>query len=51
MTYTIHYEYSDNGKNWHTATSSVKATSDQGAILQIESKHKYTRNIQIKSIK
>ncbi len=51
MTYTVHYEYSKDGKNWHSTTVKVKATSDSGAISQLKSKYPYTRNIQIKSIK
>lgn len=48
--FTIHFEYSRDGKRWSATTYTVKALSDQGAIAQVESKYPYVRNIQIRSI-
>ena len=51
QTFTIHFEYSRDGKRWSATTLMVKATSDHGAIAQVESKYPYVRNIQIRNIR
>ena len=51
QTYRISFQYSRDGRSWTSTTASVKATSDSGAISQIESKYPYVRNIKIMSVK
>ena len=51
-TYSISFMYSNNqGKTWISASTIVKAESDQGAIMQVESKYEYVKNIRITSIR
>lgn len=51
QTYSISFSHSKDGKGWSTTSTHVKATSDVGAIAQIESKYPYVRNIRIMSVK
>jgi hypothetical protein len=48
--YRISFSYSRNGKGWTTTSLTVNASSDMGAIAQIESKYPYVKNIRILSI-
>lgn len=50
-TYSITYRYSRDGKVWHSTSTTVRASSDEGAIRQVESKQPYVRDIQIRSIR
>ena len=50
-TYSLAYEYSRTGTGWTRATATVKATSDMGAIAQVQSKYPYVRNIKILSVR
>ena len=45
--YTISYKYSSNGQTWTSTTDVVNAESDMGAILQIQSKYQYVKDIRI----
>lgn len=49
FTYVIAFHYSRDGKSWTSTTRSVKASSDEGDIAQIESMYDYVKNIQIRS--
>lgn len=49
--YKIRFKYSKDGKNWTIAQTTVKAITDTAAIMQIESKYNYIKDIQIISIK
>ena len=46
-TYAIAYKHSNDGKSWNVTSTNVKASSDSGAIAQIKSKYKYTKDIRI----
>ena len=50
-TYSISYRYSRDGKSWTVSSTTVKATSDSGAIAQVKSKYKYVENIRIMSVR
>ncbi len=51
-TYSISYKYSTNGgKTWISTTTTVKATSDVGAIAQIQSKYADVKDIKIISVR
>lgn len=50
-TYSVFYDFSKDGKHWINGTASVKATSDTGAIAQIQSKYPYVKNIKILSVR
>lgn len=50
-TYSIHFQYSNDGKHWYGTTRTVKATSDSGAIAQIKSMYDYVKDIRIMSIR
>ncbi len=50
-TYSISFKYSRNGTSWTTTSTTVRATSDMGAIAQIESKYPYVKDIRIMSIR
>ena len=46
-TYTINFKYSKDGRDWMNGSTTVKADSDMGAIVQVESKYPYVSNIKI----
>lgn len=46
-TYSIAYKYSNDGNTWFSTTDSVIAESDMGAIMQIQSKYPYVKNVRI----
>lgn len=50
-TYSIYFSYSKNGKSWIQTSTTVKAESDVGAILQIKSKYRLIKDINIRSVK
>lgn len=50
-TYSISFSYSRNGSSWTRTSTTVKATSDSGAIAQVKSRYPYTRDIRIMSIR
>lgn len=50
-TYNISFKYSKNGSSWTSANRSIKADSDSGAIMQIQSLFPYTKDIKIVSAK
>lgn len=50
-TYTISFKYSRNGNTWQGMSTSVKADSSQGAIMQIQSKFPYVKDIRIISVR
>lgn len=50
-TYSISFRYSRDGKSWTVTSTTIKATSDSGAISQLKSKYKYVENIRIMSVK
>lgn len=50
-TYSISFAYSRNGTSWTRTSTSVKATSDSGAIAQVKSKYPYVKDIRIMSIR
>lgn len=50
-TYSISYKYSRNGKSWTSTSSSVKAESDMSAIVQIQSKYPYVKDIKVTSVR
>ena len=45
--YTIQYDSSNDGKAWSAASIAVNASSDQGAISQVQSMANYVKDIQI----
>ena len=45
--YTISFKYSRNGTTWQGMSTSVKADSSQGAIMQIKSRFPYVKDIRI----
>jgi len=49
--YYVSFKFSKDGKSWSNGSATVKATSDQGAIMQIESKYPYVRDIKIVSVR
>ena len=51
QTYSISYRYSRDGKCWSSTSTSVKATSDVGAIAQIQSRYPYVKEIRIVSVR
>ena len=51
QTYSISFSYSRDGNNWNRSSTSVKATSDIGAIAQVESKYPYVRDIRIMAVR
>lgn len=48
--YNISYEYSQDGRSWYGSSIFVNATSDQGAIMQVQSRYPYVRNVRINSV-
>lgn len=51
-TYSISFMDSNNqGKTWISASTTAKAKSDQGAIMQAESKYEYVKDIKITDIR
>ena len=51
-TYSISYKYSTNGgKTWISTTTTVKATSDVGAIAQVQTKYADVKDIRIISVR
>lgn len=50
-TYSISFAYSRDGKSWNRTSTSVKASSDSGAISQIKSRYPYTKDIKIMSVR
>ena len=51
MTYTISFRYSRDGRTWSSSNATVKATSDEGAIIQVQSKYPYVSDIKIKNVR
>lgn len=50
-TYSISFKYSRNGNSWTSTSTSVKAESDVSAIMQIESKYPYVKDIRVMSVR
>ena len=50
-TYSISLRYSKDGKSYTQRSTTVKATSDSGAISQIKSKFPNAKDIRIMSIR
>lgn len=50
-TYSISLAYSRDGKSWTRTSTSVKATSESGAIAQVKSKYPYVKDIRIMSVR
>ena len=50
-TYSISFRYSRNGQSWTITSTTVKATSDSGAIAQIKRKYPYVQDIRIMSVR
>lgn len=50
-TYSISFRYSRDGRSWTRTSTSVKATSDSGAIAQVKSKYPYVDDIRIMSVR
>ena len=50
-TYSISFAYSRNGTSWTRTSTSVKATSETGAIAQVKSKYPYVKDIRIMSVR
>ncbi|CAK7053067.1 hypothetical protein [Fusobacterium varium] len=51
-TYRVSFKYSTNqGKSWISTSTTIKAESDQGAIMQVESKYEYVKDIKITDIR
>lgn len=50
-TYSISFSYPQNGKSWTRTSATVKAESDVGAIMQIESKYPFVKDIRINSVR
>ncbi len=50
-TFRISYKYSRDGKSWLSSSTSVKAMSEEGAIIQIYSKYNHVKDIKIMSVK
>lgn len=48
-TYSVSFSYSKNGKTWIRTSTTVKAESDVGAIMQIESKYPFVKDVKINS--
>ena len=48
--YHMQYTFSNDGKGWTTVTTTVNASSDQGAISQVQSKANYVKDIRIINI-
>ena len=46
-TYNISYKYSRDGKSWSNTNDYVNAESDTGAIMQIQSKYPYVKDVRI----
>ena len=49
--YTVSFDYSRNGSGWTHTSITVTADSDVGAIMHIESKYPYVRNVRIMSVR
>lgn len=50
-TYNISFRYSKDGKTWYRLSKSFKATSDAGAIMQVQSSYPYVDEIKILSVR
>lgn len=50
-TYSISFRYSRDGKSWTRTSTTVKATSDSGAISQVKSKYPYVQDVRIMSVR
>lgn len=50
-TYSISFAYSRDGRSWNRTSTSVKSTSDSGAIAQIKSKYPYVKDIKIMAVR
>ena len=50
-TYSISFAYSRDGKSWTRTSTSVKASSDSGAISQVKSRYPYVKDVRIMSIR
>lgn len=48
--YSISFSYSRVGRSWTRSNTTVVASSDEGAISQVESRYPYVKNIVIMSI-
>ena len=48
--YSMQYTFSNDGKSWSTTSITVNASSDQGAISQVQSKANYVKDIRIINI-
>lgn len=46
-TYHITYKYSKDGNSWSSASADVNAESDTGAIMQVQSKYPYVKDVRI----
>lgn len=49
--YKIAFDYSRNGSGWTRTSMTVTASSEAGAIMQIESKYPYVRNVKVMSVR
>lgn len=50
-TYNMRIKYSRDGKNWVGNNPSVKAENEISAIMQIQSKYPYVKDIKVMSVK
>ena len=49
--YAISFDYSRTGTGWTHTSRTIRAESEIGAIMQIESMYPYVRNIRIMSVR
>ena len=50
-TYSISFSYSKDGKSWTNRNTTVKASSESGAITQLKSMYPYVRSVRIMSVR
>lgn len=46
-TYSVHFSYSKNGTGWTRTSATIKAESDISAIMQVQSKYPYVKDIKV----
>lgn len=50
-TYSISFAYSRDGKSWTRTSTTVKATTESGALAQVRSKYPYVKDLRIMSVR
>jgi hypothetical protein len=49
--YAISFSYSRTGTSWTHTSRTIRAESETGAIMQLESMYPYVKNIRIMSVR